>query len=93
MAKAMSARAPGGQVSGEGIFESAWRTRCDGCGSPYDLEGWSRLALVTCVEPSVLQGHVTGWPANVVVEVRRCMRCERTVSRRRPAEGSGLRSL
>ena len=85
MAKAASARAPGDPALGEVFTEGSWHTRCDRCGALYDLSGWLKLALVTRVESSWLAEHVTVWRADDVVEVRRCVRCERTVSRRRPA--------
>ena len=82
MAKAMSTYAPEGPA--EKASERAWHTRCDGCGAAYDVDGWSKLGLVTRVESGSLAAHVTVWPSDDVVEVRRCERCARTVSRRRP---------
>ncbi len=84
MAKGMSAFAPGDQAANEAVSESSWHTRCDRCGTAYDVDGWRKLALVTRVEPISLATHVTVWPSDAVVEVRRCARCARTVSRRRP---------
>lgn len=55
------------------------RRRCT-CGRKYDASDWSALALATRLGSQELAPLVTSWPAHVVVEVRTCTRCGRSMS-------------
>jgi hypothetical protein len=40
--------------------------------------------VIANVDPAWLASHVMAWPADEVIEVRRCGRCRTAMSRRRP---------
>jgi hypothetical protein len=50
------------------------------CGREYDASHWSTLALATRLGSQELAPLVTSWPARVVVEVRTCTGCGRSMS-------------
>jgi len=50
------------------------------CGSSYDAAQWSALHLVNRLSAEEVSRCVISWPSDLVIEVRRCARCGRTMS-------------
>lgn len=52
--------------------------RCGRCGAFYNtLEGLERKQQLS---PAEIANHVVAWPANVVVDVRACARCDAPIA-------------
>ncbi len=51
------------------------------CGRHYDATGWAELSLFARLSAEDVASLVTPWPARLVVEVRVCVGCGRTMSR------------
>jgi hypothetical protein len=51
------------------------------CGRQYSTRRWTALPLVTRLVARDLSLLVTPWPANLVVEARKCRGCHQVISR------------
>jgi hypothetical protein len=56
-------------------------TRCGRCGVALDARAWGGLELVELVAPERVRQHVTIWPGETPIEVRRCG-CGRALARK-----------
>ncbi len=65
--------------SGPGEADRA--VRCGGCARSYGLRGWLGLPLVGVLTGDAIAAHVVKWPFGMVIEVRRCARCARSIAR------------
>jgi hypothetical protein len=57
--------------------------RCGSCQRTCPIEAWRALPALTTLTASVVGGYVSHWPADVVVEVRRCDGWSHTIAGRR----------
>jgi hypothetical protein len=69
--------APGGPREAEA--ERA--VRCGGCARAYGLRAWNALPVVGVLTGDAIAAHVVKWPRGVLIEVRRCTRCARSIAR------------
>ena len=61
-------------------------TTCSQCGVAFDARAWGGLELVDLVAPERVREHVTTWPNEATIEVRRCP-CGRALARKAAGEG------
>jgi hypothetical protein len=54
---------------------------CGHCGTALGARAWGDLELVDQVSQGQLKEHVTSWPADARIEVRRCGRCGSPLAR------------
>ena len=54
--------------------------RCP-CGHTYSRAAWRALPTVATLTGGDVHAYVVGWPADCLVEVRACHRCDRRIAR------------
>jgi hypothetical protein len=55
--------------------------RCGGCGRAYGPGAWLSLPIVSMLTIDAIAPHVVKWPRGVLIEVRRCAQCARSIAR------------
>jgi len=58
-------------------------TKCSQCGTAFDARRWGGLELVELLATERVREHVTSWPSEARIEVRRCP-CGRALARKTP---------
>jgi hypothetical protein len=56
--------------------------RCARCGHAISLDAWRGLPRERTLTRADVGAYVSGWPADAVVEVRRCAGCDTPIARR-----------
>jgi hypothetical protein len=64
-----------------GSREAERAVRCGGCARSYELASWHALPLVGILTGDAIAAHVVKWPYGLLIEVRRCARCSRSIAR------------
>jgi hypothetical protein len=54
---------------------------CASCTGGPSPAAWRELPLVETVASAAIRSHVSAWPANAYIEVRRCRCCGRSIAR------------
>jgi len=55
--------------------------RCGGCAASFEPHAWLALPLVAVLAGEAIASHVIKWPLGVRIEIRRCLRCGRSMAR------------
>jgi hypothetical protein len=61
--------------------ESERPVRCGGCGRSYGPGAWHSLPIVSKLTIDAIAPHVVKWPRGVLIEVRQCAQCARSIAR------------
>ena len=57
---------------------------CASCGTTYGEAAWQSLPLSARIEGAEVRRVVSPWPDGLLIEVRRCSACGRTIAAKRP---------
>jgi hypothetical protein len=55
--------------------------RCGGCGHAHSLSTWHALPKVRTLTGADVHPYVSAWPSGILVEVRPCGACGRSIAR------------
>ncbi len=80
-------------MTSRGMIRSSLASRpsstltCGACCKTYDEAAWRALAVSERIEPPEVRRVLSHWPDDLLIEVRRCKGCGRTIAAKRNAQG------